>query len=1165
MTAMSGRTGARKVGAGGAYPVARACGVGLGWALRLAARAALAVLTLACIAAGMAWVELRKGPIPIPAVARLAEEAFNAGSATAEVEVGSAVFALGRRSGIPSLRFRDVRIRDAETGELLLSVPALGARFSLPDLIEGRLRPLGVTILRPSAQLVRGVDGRFRFALGGSAEAPTVPQRPPLPDNLRAEVPPGARPPRIALVPAGPDDGPPAAAAVTRILDGLAGTDTPVPETERLTRISIRDARLTYLNEATGESFTTDRATLTLSRDADALRGVLDLAIGEHGIELSVEAERPIGSDDTRVDAAFWGAAPPKIAAELPEVAFLELIDAPVSGVLSTTFGADGRLGEVKGQIAATEGRLLEGTAATPFEALTIDFRVDPGAERLDIDDFRLVASGSFASVSGFVESGRGRDGGLASLAGQLAIEQLEIERPGLFGETLSFDSGQVVGRVMLEPLRVEVASARLGQGEMTLDVSGRADAGPEGWTGDLRATGQGISVADLKAHWPLDAAPNARDWVVENLVSGTVNDLLVQLRVGGVEPVLSLDFAFRDLVSRYLGEMPEIRGARGRGHLGLHDFHLALAEGHVEPRPGDRVDLGGSTLHISDLNGAVTPADIRLKGAGSLAAHLALIDAPPLGLVSRLDAPLGTPSGTARVEADLFFPLVEDLLMEDIELDARADLRDVAMTAPIGGGLPVAAEALELTATVDEMTISGDLRADGVPLTLAWREVYGETPGRREISLRGSATPALLARFGAEAPQFRDGRMGVTARLTQLGAGPFAIEADADLGPAVLAVPEIGWSKPAGAAARLRVAGTFGEAVRLDRVALDAPGLSFSGSAALAQGGALVSARLRDVKVRGLADVDLDVAPVGEDGFSVTLRGRRLDLALLDADGSGGEGRGGGGPRVALDFALDTLFVTETVPVSNARGQLRRDREGGIAADFSGDIRGTAPVEGSVSLPARGDGTLALRSPDAGAFLRATEIATGSRGGTLALDATLEGGGFDAITGTVRMNDVTLSQDETFAQIVEEGGLGREAAEPEGGGFRFRRVEMPFDYRGRIITLGETVATSPRLAVKVEGTVNEETGALDLVGVISPAYAISGFLDNIPVLGRILTGGRGEGILAMTFSVQGTTENPRIGVNPLSILTPGILRSVFSGRARRPDERFLESLGRPD
>ena len=41
----------------------------------------------------------------------------------------------------------------------------------------------------------------------------------------------------------------------------------------------------------------------------------------------------------------------------------------------------------------------------------------------------------------------------------------------------------------------------------------------------------------------------------------------------------------------------------------------------------------------------------------------------------------------------------------------------------------------------------------------------------------------------------------------------------------------------------------------------------------------------------------------------------------------------------------------------------------------------------------------------------------------------------------------------------------------------------------------------------------------------------------------------RGEGLFGFNYTIRGTVERPQIGVNPLSILTPGMFREIF----RRP------------
>jgi hypothetical protein len=62
------------------------------------------------------------------------------------------------------------------------------------------------------------------------------------------------------------------------------------------------------------------------------------------------------------------------------------------------------------------------------------------------------------------------------------------------------------------------------------------------------------------------------------------------------------------------------------------------------------------------------------------------------------------------------------------------------------------------------------------------------------------------------------------------------------------------------------------------------------------------------------------------------------------------------------------------------------------------------------------------------------------------------------------------------------------------------------------------------------------------------PAFGLNSVLGDIPLLGDVLVSKKGEGVFGVTYSATGDAEHPVISVNPLSMLTPGILRRIFEG-----------------
>ena len=90
-------------------------------------------------------------------------------------------------------------------------------------------------------------------------------------------------------------------------------------------------------------------------------------------------------------------------------------------------------------------------------------------------------------------------------------------------------------------------------------------------------------------------------------------------------------------------------------------------------------------------------------------------------------------------------------------------------------------------------------------------------------------------------------------------------------------------------------------------------------------------------------------------------------------------------------------------------------------------------------------------------------------------------------------------------------------------------------------------MAFGPQIGLTLDGGYDVSNRKLALRGSVSPAYAINGALGNVPLLGKLLTGGEGEGVFGVTFRVDGDTNKPIVDVNPLSALAPGFLRKMVA------------------
>ena len=1110
------------------------------------ARLSISLAAIGLLVAGILYLRLLQGPLVVPGLAEFAAARINAANDRLEVGAADAVLTLGEGAATSGLQFRGVEVRAADGGRLF-AAPRLAARFKVADLLQGRIRPVRITLFEPDLQIIRSAEGGIRFGLG---------------EDVGIALDGGDR----AAAPLGGVD------VASRVIDSLAGDGAPIPALAELDEIAIVGANVVYDDRLGEGDWQTDHATLRLVRHAGGARAVMEVEAGRDGVPGAAAravAERARGAGRTELTVRFGRIAAGDLARQSRQLDWLELIGGTVEGEVGATLEDDGRLSRLEGVVVAEGGRIHGLGQPIPFDVAQLRFRTDLARERLTIDDFRLSAAAVGASLHGFADLRRGPDGELAGLAGQFDIGALFLDLPDVFADPLDFDGGRLTARWSLEDERIEVVGGRLARDDLAFSVEGQARASADGWITDLRAEAEGMTVDDLVAFWPLAAAKNARAWVDENIPVGQLDRLTAQMRLGRGDPQLAIDFSYSGVAARYVESMSPIEAASGTGHMTFNSLLLSMDAGHVAPvaGPGERIDLGGSSLVIDGFWGGATPAEIALKAEGPTDAVLALLDQPPLGLVGRLGRDLGTVRGRARVEADMAVPLLKRLKVADVEVTALAALTDVALPLEIGPErtIEVRAERLELAADTQRLRLAGDARVDGQPLAIEWREAYGGGESGRVLELSGQATPELLAIAGAKDLPMQ-GTPGFDLTLRQSRGGVLGFELEADLEPVRLEIAALDWVKAKGVPARLGASGRLDGGLDVSALELESPGLEAEGSVELTDDGGLERADFRQVRMAGLGTFAATVVPAPDGVLDLRLTGRRLDLSdRVGEAGSRGGGTRGAADPVRLSFDLSELRLSGKVTLAPASGRMTQSADGALSGRIEGRLGPRAPVVLTVEIPGSGPGQVTVTSSNAGEALHAAGFYSGAEGGQLT--ATVRTGTPESpgLTGQARIEDVVVHSQSTFRDVLRDGGLADAEAEiSSSGGMRFRKVWVPFTYRNDRLTLTDAIAVSPALAIKLNGTVNEATDRIDLVGVLSPAYVLTGALNEIPLIGQIL-GGRGEGILAMTFRLRGDIRDPRFSVNPLSVLAPGFLRRIFTHQGAEPDEDFRDRITRQD
>ena len=247
------------------------------------------------------------------------------------------------------------------------------------------------------------------------------------------------------------------------------------------------------------------------------------------------------------------------------------------------------------------------------------------------------------------------------------------------------------------------------------------------------------------------------------------------------------------------------------------------------------------------------------------------------------------------------------------------------------------------------------------------------------------------------------------------------------------------------------------------------------------------------------------------------------------------------------LDFIFSNIVVTfkKNKFLDSVKGEIR---------SFEG-LRGYAKAKLSLKSsleiiisPNKNNGiNLIVSGKDAGELLRRGKYYKNGYGGLF--KASIFYKNRMEISGSLQIEDFRIRNAPVLAQIISSASIIGLLDNLNGNGLLFTKIEGSFDYKDGELTLNNGVAVGPSLGLTMAGyeRYGKEQNTVNVNGLVSPVYIINGVVKAIPLIGKVLGGEKGEGVFGDSYKVQGNSSNPRVLVNPLSILTPGLFRNIFN------------------
>jgi uncharacterized protein YhdP len=1112
----------------------------------------LGLVAALVIGVAVAWWRLSQGPVELNFIRQTVQAELSAARSGRPVGIDRVVLAWSREGAL-ELRAINVRVEDGRGNVLSRSNEARIELGVLPLLI-GRVQVESAEFIGGEITLTRKLDDAMQIAFGPEGSPPDI----IIPASQRNET---------------------LEQKVARLLDGMEAAFRPVGPGGGLRAIRVRNARLAIIDEKGGGRWTADAAQFQLARQGR------DLALNANARLEGANGLAPATlriTTDTRFQSAIieFGAQNVRPRALFSQAALGPFggLDAPLTATVS--IGLDRRTGINRFEGEAVLGRGAADMAGGRFDLRggRIHGRYDIDSDELIIDELQLGGArtrvGGEAHVRHFSSILRAAPNQPAAF--DISLPSLSLDVPGTFQEPLAFSNVQATGAIVSAERTIRLTRFHAETGQAALNAAGRFYWGQAGadralhpgveLTGNIDGA---LDVRTVTHVWPMGLGEGARAYLARTLEAGRITDAVVRLDIrpadtaAGVLRNEAVDVRFNVAGGqmRFISTMSPVTAASGSAVLRGNSFELTVPEARINDLAvtSGRIDIprfkpGGEFLTIS------------AHAEGEARRVLEILMQQPINLRDKLPVDAVGAAGRAAVNLRLQRPLHHDAPWEEWRFNVDGTIRDFAgnMTTR---RVTLSQGQLNVRGDQRVIVVSGPIRAGASAIQNArWTQRIGPLPANvssSEYQISGDFAARDLERLGYSIAQYAEGRVGVTVTGQGRGFDVDNARIEVDLANAAVDSPWSFWTKRAGqpATARFNVERLRDGGLAFNNLEVRGAGLNLQqGRVRLARDNRIMEVDLPRLALEGRSDAHLSATRASDGGLDVAVRGALFDAAPFMANtGDAEEPAANAQPTAAparpapepvrANVAVDRLKMRGGATLSDARVDLivLRNALSTLVAE------GQSPGGRAFSLamgPRQTDpqGHIRFRSDDAGFAARALTGAENVVGGSASADGDWRGGPPSQGRFTVRLRNFQVVRLPAMARLLSSAGSLTGLVEMlNGDGIGFSSLDAQMAYANNRITFTEGAMRGPSLGLTGSGSYDIRRDNLDIDGVVAPSPTLNlSMLGEVPVLGDLLVSRRGEGVFGMTYSINGRAGEPRVGVNPVSALTPGILRRIF-------------------
>ncbi|MGZ5937095.1 MAG: YhdP family protein [Rhizomicrobium sp.] len=1088
-----------------------------------------------------AALRLLVGPISLGPLSGQISDALAQALPGITVKYDQAAIEWSRDQGRVNLVVLGARVFDTK-GRIIAQAPQADIDLAAQPFIQGKLVVTRITLVGVQLTLVRTGDGSVRLGV----------ER----DETQRDI-------------------------IKRITDAINSNSTGA---SALQAFAIRDARVAFLDETTGMFLVAPKADVKIATSGGNLVATLaaDVEVSGRAAHITGQMNLPPERGPVTGNIEVHGLDVAALGRNAKMFHFLRSI--AMVADFSASFAIQGTH-----LLSASFGANSSGTAVligikqpVIVKTLHLNARYDRASARIIVDNAILDSNQMKAHVTGESNLVYDNQGAIERLGVTVKADKVAISVPGTFAQPLAISSAVLHGSYV--PATHDILVDHLGVTGvgLQLETSGLVTLiDKQSPVTELKGRIATLNVRDLMRYWPLGAADGARDWISHNIFKGSVGPILFETHFAAglldqdklPDGALLMTFPIINAEANYVTGLTHLTAVQGNAKLTGNTFTVDVASARV----GSLV-LSKAHASVPDLSAPDTPAEIIAHLDGSMTDILKVTDLQPLHYATRFGIDPNSTKGAASVDLDFKLPLKRNLNIDSVAISVKAAVNGFGVA--LSKDLRLSDGSMKFEIDNNKLHASGVTSLATSRLTVDWVEDFKTRNAvTTRVAVKGMLDEAARGLLHFHANDYLSGSVGVNGTLTGHRGQLLAADMNIDLTPAVLSLDLVGISKPAGFPASAHGTATFGphSALQTADARITGPSIQTTLSATFSPDGVMTSLNAPTVRSGSSNDFSFNLTRTAA-GEDIVVKGRSVDGSRLARRGSGGGAGKNGGAGSSTGF--EGPFH---VSVKVDRAVLRN---GIVIAPFSLDVAGVADrpatlalngtlgkgatVSGSI-VPSGNDRKLVVASSDVGLLARGLFGFGSIKGGKLDLQVTLHGpannppaedSSANDFQGVMKLKDFRLLNQPFLARLFSAGSLIGFVNLLQGQGIAIDELRIPFSSHNGVLAIQDARASGPAIGISAEGWLDRPKNQVAIKGTLVPLFGINSVLGFIPLLGDLLVSKPGEGIIGMTYTVAGDPDEPRVSVNPLSMVTPGILRRIFEGKM--PDAANAPSNAKP-